>query len=83
MSPELSFTISFASEDPAYVERKAVFSASQKHWADFWQTGGAIDFSGSTDPRAVELERRIVLSQYLCAIHSGGSIATARDRVYV
>ncbi|OAK67902.1 hypothetical protein [Lederbergia galactosidilytica] len=74
VSPELSFTISFASEDPAYVERKAVFSASQKHWADFWQTGGAIDFSGSTDPRAVELERRIVLSQYLCAIHSGGAL---------
>lgn len=37
-------------------------------WKAFWQSGGAIDFSGSTDPRANELERRIILSQYLTRI---------------
>ena len=44
-----------------------------KHWTNFWQTGGAIDLSGSKDPRWFELERRIVLSQYLTAIQDAGS----------
>ncbi len=40
----------------------------QDYWKKFWSTGGAIDLSGSTDPRWKELERRIVLSEYLTAI---------------
>lgn len=40
------------------------------YWKNFWMTGGAIDLSQSKDPRAKELERRIVLSQYLTAIQS-------------
>ncbi len=51
-----------------------VKSASAKHWKNFWQTGGAIDLSGSTDPRWFELERRIVLSQFLTAINCSGSM---------
>ncbi|MEO5591113.1 MAG: hypothetical protein ABIR15_07920 [Chitinophagaceae bacterium] len=37
-------------------------------WKRFWQSGGAVDFSGSTDKRAFEMERRTVLSQYLTKI---------------
>jgi len=55
-----------------------VFRASERHWQRFWSTGGAVDLSGSADPRARELERRIVLSQHLTAINCSGS-ATARD----
>ncbi len=51
-----------------------VRSASADHWAKFWSTGGAIDLSASKDPRWKELERRIVLSQYLTAIQSAGSL---------
>lgn len=47
--------------------------ACDAHWNRFWSTGGAIDLSGSTDSRAAELERRIVLSQYLTAIQCAGS----------
>ncbi len=47
--------------------------AARAHWNRFWQTGGAIDLSGSRDPRWRELERRIVLSQYLAAIQCAGS----------
>jgi hypothetical protein len=49
-------------------------SAAQRHWAAFWSSGGAIDLSHSSDPRARELERRIVLSQYLTAIQCSGSV---------
>ena len=50
-----------------------VAAAAASHWHQFWQNGGAIDLSGSSDPRWFELERRIVLSQYLTAIQSAAS----------
>jgi hypothetical protein len=49
-------------------------STSAAHWNKFWSGGAAIDLSGSTDPRAQELERRIVLSQYNTAINCAGTI---------
>jgi hypothetical protein len=49
-----------------------VEAASRAHWQHYWTTGGAIDLSGNTDPRAAELERRIVLSQYVMAVHDAG-----------
>ncbi|MGB9990264.1 hypothetical protein [Pseudoduganella rhizocola] len=72
----LEFTLSYsplpdakAADTPA-----AVITQSAQHWRSFWQSGAAIDFSGSTDPRAKELERRVVLSQYLTAIQAGGDV---------
>lgn len=50
-----------------------IIAASSNHWKSFWQTGGAIDLSGSRDPRWPELERRIVLSQYLLAVNEAGT----------
>jgi protein-glucosylgalactosylhydroxylysine glucosidase len=51
----------------------SIKNASTAHWRNYWETGGAIDLSGSIDPRANELERRIVLSRYLTAIQCAGS----------
>ncbi len=48
-------------------------ASSQKEWLTYWTKGGAIDFSGSTDPRAFELERRVILSQYLMKVQEAGS----------
>lgn len=42
-------------------------------WRSFWQSGAAIDLAGSTDPRARELERRIILSQYLLRVQEAGN----------
>ncbi|MEO6977411.1 MAG: hypothetical protein ABI113_03500, partial [Mucilaginibacter sp.] len=47
--------------------------ASEISWPKFWNSGGAIDLSGSKDPRWMELERRIVLSQYIMAVNEAGS----------
>jgi hypothetical protein len=47
---------------------------SGKRWEEFWNSGGAIDFSACKDPRAIELERRIILSQYLTKIQCSGSL---------
>jgi hypothetical protein len=45
-----------------------------ERWAEFWMNGGAVDFSACTDPRAFELERRVVLSQYLTKINGSGNL---------
>ena len=42
--------------------------ASADYWKDFWTKGAAVDFSHCKDRRARELERRVVLSQWLLAI---------------
>lgn len=41
-------------------------------WGQFWNKGGIVDFSGSTDPRAFELERRVITSLYLTRIQCAG-----------
>ena len=65
----LDFVLAFApaqnSGSLPKVEKSLATTA--RHWKNFWSTGGAIDLSGSKDARWFELERRIVLSQYLMA----------------
>ncbi|HTU65004.1 MAG TPA: hypothetical protein VMF52_03550 [Steroidobacteraceae bacterium] len=41
-------------------------------WNDYWTRGAMVELKDSKDPRADELERRIVLSQYLTAVNSAG-----------
>jgi hypothetical protein len=55
-------------------DAEATFAACRQKWPAFWQSGGAIDLSESRDPRWHELERRIVLSQYLMAVNEAGSL---------
>lgn len=50
------------------------FAAVKESWKRYWSSGGAIDFSGTEDVRAHELERRLVLSQYLMKVHESGSL---------
>ncbi|SER16201.1 hypothetical protein SAMN05444745_12136 [Arthrobacter sp. OV608] len=52
----------------------AIADASAAYWPRFWSSGGAIELEAADDPRAKELERRIVLSQYLTAINCSGSL---------
>ncbi|TLM86188.1 hypothetical protein FDW84_07555 [Pseudarthrobacter sp. NamE5] len=52
----------------------AVAAASRYYWPTFWRSGGAMELVAEKDPRAKELERRIVLSQYLTAINCSGSL---------
>jgi len=55
---------------PSFEDTQKAYAQS---WKDYWTTGGAVDLSASTDPRAFELERRIVLSQYLMKVNYSGS----------
>ncbi|BCW53798.1 MULTISPECIES: hypothetical protein [unclassified Arthrobacter] len=51
-----------------------VAAASMDRWPRFWSSGGAIELAATPDPRARELERRIILSQYLTAVNCSGSL---------
>ena len=57
-------------------------AASEAHWSAFWRSGGAVDLSGSADPRWMELERRVVLSQYLLAVNEAGSLPPQQSGLY-
>ncbi|MGL6202168.1 MAG: hypothetical protein ACRC3H_24905 [Lachnospiraceae bacterium] len=52
----------------------AAVERTKQSWIHFWGNGGIVRLNRSKDHRAVELERRIILSQYLLAIQSAGSI---------
>lgn len=62
---------SITGELPSFAQVQAAAAA---HWEAFWMQGGVVDLSASRDPRAHELERRIVLSQYQTAINCAGSL---------
>ena len=80
----LTVMVRFDQQEP--VEKTPAYSASVQattaHWNSFWTQGGAVDFTGSTDPRAAELERRVVLSQYLSAVNGGGELPPQEEGLF-
>jgi protein-glucosylgalactosylhydroxylysine glucosidase len=73
-SENFSLSVVFARTAQAATGYDAVARNSILSWKDFWMNGGAIDFSQCTDPRAKELERRVLLSQYVTKIQCSGSL---------
>ena len=73
---DFSFTVNFDAVNPE-LSKKITFSetsqAAKQYWNNYWQNGAAVDFSKCKDKRAAELERRVVLSQYLLAVQCAGS----------
>ena len=72
----LQLCLRFLPEDapegmPTFAETR---QAAGQHWERFWTGGGAIDLAASDDRRAPELERRIVLSQYVTAVNCAGTV---------
>ena len=67
---ECSIVFTETADDRSIQNVQMVQNLCADYWKNFWTTGGAIDLSASKDPRWKELERRIVLSQYLTAIQS-------------
>ncbi len=73
---ELELAVSFLRERPADAAFKSVaqiLESSRLYWKGFWEKGAIIKLHDTPDPRAEELERRIILSMYLLAVNSCGS----------
>lgn len=77
---QLNFSVEY-SEDLAAIkshlsDRNDFSSAervSAEYWQNYWEKGGIVDFSQVKDPRGRELERRVILSQYLLAVNDAGT----------
>jgi hypothetical protein len=69
------FTVMFKKENtPRSVQFSNVWEKNIASWKKFWTEGAAVDFSACIDPRAKELERRVILSQYLTKIQCAGTL---------
>lgn len=75
LSAAVEFAPVWDGNSPPPFERVVAQSASA--WEAFWQSGAAIDFSGSSDARALELEGRLVLSQWASRTMEAGSLPPA------
>ncbi|BCS23017.1 uncharacterized protein APUU_31242A [Aspergillus puulaauensis] len=72
-SSTISFTALFSPErqipeHPAKVQRR-----SSAGWNKYWSKGGFVDLTSSTNPKADELQRRIILSQYHVRVNSAAT----------
>ncbi|GKZ37830.1 hypothetical protein AbraIFM66950_009619 [Aspergillus brasiliensis] len=55
---------------PSYSE---LSTESRKWWSKYWTTGAFIDLSATKNESAQELQRRIILSQYLVAVNEASN----------
>lgn len=67
------FTVGFSKDLLEQKREEDIFVNSENYWHNFWETGGILRLNKSKDTRALELERRIIQSQYLMAVNSMGS----------
>jgi len=76
----LAFKATYTDEAPAETGEKTALVFDQelraviRAWNRWWQEGAIVDFSACSDPRAKELERRVVLSQYLTQVNCANSL---------
>jgi len=72
-SSDLKLTCEYAEQQSSVNKTfDEVVNAAQAYWTGYWEKGAMVDFGECKDPRAKELERRVVLSQYLLAIQDAG-----------
>lgn len=73
---KLNFVCEFSSNEVK--KKKLTYSSCAESsiagWKSYWESGAAIDLSESKDARWKELERRIILSQYLMKVNEAGSL---------
>ena len=72
---QFSFTCHFQQKASvaAAPDFASVVMSNQNAWLNFWTKGAAVDFSHCKDPRAKEIERRMMLSLYLTRIQCANS----------
>ncbi|MBK8188310.1 MAG: hypothetical protein IPK77_14215 [Cellvibrio sp.] len=71
------FTVEYLNQDSpkaSAINVKKIAKSAKKYWNQYWSTGNFIDLTHSKNPQADELQRRIILSQYLLAAQSRSDI---------
>lgn len=72
---KIGFSVTFSRKEGDFGNEnvREIFASSKSGWEKYWKEGGMIKLHDSQDERAWELERRILLSQYLLIVNSCGS----------
>ncbi|KAI1269901.1 Six-hairpin glycosidase-like protein [Xylariaceae sp. FL1019] len=72
---ELTLTVGFSPEPgfrvPNFDEIKA---ASARQWESYWSEGAFVDLTATDSANATELQRRIILSQYLAGVNQASTL---------
>ena len=69
-STVVSYSLTPSADIPTVAE---VAEESVATWTEYWSSNGFVDVhTGSTDARADELQRRIILSRYLMRVNEAG-----------
>ncbi|KAJ8120236.1 hypothetical protein ONZ43_g3006 [Nemania bipapillata] len=66
----LEFSANFAPENQRADLPDTIRRRNSKGWNQYWSQGGFVDVTSSPNPKADELQRRIILSQYHVRVNS-------------
>lgn len=72
-SSSISFTAHFSPDKQTPSLPSLITTRNSKAWNTYWTHGGFVDLTSSTNPKANELQRRIILSQYHVRVNSAAS----------
>jgi hypothetical protein len=66
----VTFTAHFSPEQHVPSFPQKIQEKNSKDWSRYWEEGGFIDLTSSSNPNATELQRRIIQSQYHVRVNS-------------
>ena len=72
-SSNFQLSVNFAITSQRPLPLTQITTASKEWWADYWSQGAFVDLTATSNTSAIELQRRIILSQYLLAVNEAGS----------
>ncbi|KAH8430674.1 uncharacterized protein LDX57_008336 [Aspergillus melleus] len=78
-NPDFELTATFSSKhnhtsQPSPRTSTSSITSRCKHWwKTYWETGAFIDLTSTANRTALEIQRRIILSQYLVAVNGAGN----------
>ncbi|KAB8227025.1 Six-hairpin glycosidase-like protein [Aspergillus alliaceus] len=72
-SSTIAFIANFSPQKQAAGSPRAVRERSSTAWNQYWAQGGFVDLTSSSNPKADELQRRIILSQYHIRVNSAAT----------
>lgn len=72
-SSEIFFTASFSPEKENPAQPTVIQHRNTEGWNNYWKNGGFVDLTASSNSKADELQRRIILSQYNVRVNSAAT----------
>ncbi|KAI0885024.1 Six-hairpin glycosidase-like protein [Annulohypoxylon maeteangense] len=69
----MDFTAQFSPDKRTTALPSVIRERNSEGWNEYWDEGGFVDLTSSSNPKANELQRRIILSQYHVRVNSAAN----------